>query len=292
MRRALCLSLLCVGFSLPVFAKTITVGLTGGADFTEIQPAIDAAEDGDVVLVAADEYVITEPINLNRLHDAGDPNSPQLKNIKVRSEAGPDETIIRMAEEPADVRRASVAIFENSESDVSVLEGFTLTGGIGTEYGEDRRTVGGGVLCLNGSSPTLRNCTITGNSTADGAGVSCLGSSPTLINCTISGNSASGGGGGVSCHGDSSPTLTNCTISGNSAVRGGGVDCFGGSPSLTNCTISGNSAETGGGVFNSRGSSPTLTNCIVWDNVGGSIRRTSTLRVTASEKHESVGIPA
>ena len=41
MKRAVCIALLCMGLSLPVFAKTITVDLQGGGNYTEIQPAID-----------------------------------------------------------------------------------------------------------------------------------------------------------------------------------------------------------------------------------------------------------
>jgi len=37
----------------------IVVDPSGGGDFTEIQPAIDAAADGDTVLVQPGEYVIT-----------------------------------------------------------------------------------------------------------------------------------------------------------------------------------------------------------------------------------------
>ncbi len=264
-------------------------------DFPTIQAAIDAAEDGGTVLVAPGEYVITEPIDFNRGNDL-------VKNFAVRSETGPEETTIRIADEPVDPSRANVVIFENGESSASVLEGFTLTGGKGSS--------GGGVYCV-GSSPTLTNCTISGNVATDGGGgVYCeWGGSPTLTECTISGNSAAGGlGGGVYCF-HSSPTLTNCTISGNS-VFGGKSGSYGGGlccgresfATLTNCTISGNSAfggefgscgggvfctdgnltdcrivrntasggelgnGTGGGVY-CRGWSSTLTNCTISDNV-------------------------
>ncbi|MBP9025371.1 MAG: DUF1565 domain-containing protein [Phycisphaerae bacterium] len=50
-------------------------------------------------------------------------------------------------------------------------------------------------------------------------GVYCYESSPTLTNCTISGNTASDYGGGGVCCDDSSPTLINCTISGNTAAK-------------------------------------------------------------------------
>jgi len=51
------------------YPKTITVELLGGGDYTEIHPAIDAAQDGDTMLVQSGEYVISEPINFNRLHN-------------------------------------------------------------------------------------------------------------------------------------------------------------------------------------------------------------------------------
>jgi parallel beta-helix repeat protein len=112
-----------------------------------------------------------------------------------------------MSEEPADSWCASVVIFENGESDASVLEGFTLTGGKGCPGAGPSPFVpyGGGVFCKGNSSPTLSGCTITGNSAAQGGGVwGWDNSSPTLTNCTISGNVASSGG-GVS----GSATLTN-----------------------------------------------------------------------------------
>ena len=43
-------------------ADAITVDLHGGAEYTEIQPAIDAAVDGDTVLVKPGKYLITGPL--------------------------------------------------------------------------------------------------------------------------------------------------------------------------------------------------------------------------------------
>ena len=96
-------------------AATLTVDLNGGADYTDIQAAIDAAKDGDTVLVKPGEYVITEPINFNRLHDPANPASPPVKNIVVKSEGEAEVTMIRRSETPADPERASAAIFENGE---------------------------------------------------------------------------------------------------------------------------------------------------------------------------------
>ncbi len=63
MNRVFSILLVCVWLSAPAFGqRTITVDLNGGGDFTKIQPAIDAAGDGDMVLVKPGEYAITEPI--------------------------------------------------------------------------------------------------------------------------------------------------------------------------------------------------------------------------------------
>ena len=114
---------------------------------------------------------------------------------------------------------------------------------------------GGGVCCLDGSSPTFTNCTIRGNRAyyyygSLGGGVYCQSSSPAFTNCMISDNSTDyyGSGGGVCCQ-SSSPTFTNCTFSGNLARQGGGVYCVGSGPIFRCCTLRGNSAIWGGGVY-------------------------------------------
>ena len=86
-------------------------------DYAGIRVAIDASQDGDMVLVAPGEYVITEPVTLGG------------QSITLRGEEGPDKTVIRMSNTPSDPDRASVVIFLPDGGESSVLEGFTLTGG-------------------------------------------------------------------------------------------------------------------------------------------------------------------
>ena len=245
-------------------AHTFTVGDGAGYDFGTLQAGIDAANRGDTVLVAPGEYVITEPITFRG------------KAITVRSEAGRDETTIRMGT-PADTNRGSVVIFENNETLVSVLDGFTITGGRRGSWFPSENTWGGGGILFDASSGTVRNCAIVQNRAKYGAGVGAYsGSFVTLIDCIVAGNSAEEGVGGVMCWKDSLATLIDCTITGNSSVnQGGGVYCGGqdssqkSSLTMTDCVVSGNSsADAGGGVACWYGSL-TLTRCAILNNTGG-----------------------
>ncbi len=178
----------------------------------------------------------------------------------------------------------------------AVLDGFAITGG-----NDDRRRdyypIGHGSGMLNEyGSPTVSNCTFTGNYASDtGGGMFNGTSNPTLTNCTFIGNSAGGWAGGGMFNWESSPAVTNCTFIGNSSKEWGGAICnykassptlsnctfwnnsittWGGaicnveasSPMLSNCIFSGNSARNGGGMYNRKECSPTLTNCIFTGN--------------------------
>ena len=156
----------------------------------------------------------------------------------------------------------------------ALLDGFTVTGG---NADGSYNNYGGGMYSSSGS-PTLANCTFSGNSAniLGGGMHNEENSNPTLTNCTFTDNWSQSFGGGMCNLGNSSPTLTNCTFTGNAASYGGGgmFNCSYSSPTLTNCTFSGNSAYIeGGGMDNEDDSSPTLTNCTFsgnsTDNIGG-----------------------
>jgi ABC-type Fe3+ transport system substrate-binding protein len=102
-------------------------------------------------------------------------------------------------------------------------------------------------------------------------------SSPSVQNCTFSGNTATGtfGGGGMYNYDDSSPAVVNCTFSGNTATStGGGMhNGFNSGPMAVNCTFSGNTAQSGGGMFSVDGASPTAANTILWGNTARSDAR-------------------
>jgi hypothetical protein len=190
------------------------------ADYATIQAGIDAAIDGDTVLVAAGTYV--ENISYNG------------KNISVIGEDR--ETTIIDGDQVG-----SVVTFENGEDSTTVLSGFTITNG-NAEFAGNQHPYfsGGGILFHNGSSPTIENMIITNNNGNSGGGISCVfGSSPTLNNVIISNNGAEDSGGGMMCSFSSSPALTHVIFTGNSAAwRGGGigVSSSGSNPTFTNVT--------------------------------------------------------
>ena len=222
-----------------VFAVTIHVP----SEQPSIQTAINAASDGDLVLVASGTYF--------------DCIDFRGKAITVQGEAGVDGTVI-------DGLQHTVVRFDSGETLDSIIDGFTIRNGQGTD--------GGGILCRS-SSPTIEDCLIIDNCASyDGGGIFCEdNASPMIISCSISGNLAGRWGAGIFCWA-SSPTITNCTISENwSDSSGGGIRCDeDASPTITNCTISGNRSESGGGAISSSDSFPSIMNCILWGDAAPS----------------------
>ena len=92
-------------------ADTLIVDDDGFVEFNAIQDAIDAASDGDLILVYPGIY--NETIDFLG------------KEITVESSSGASVTTIDANQ------KDTVVYFWNNETDESVLDGFTLTGGIG-----------------------------------------------------------------------------------------------------------------------------------------------------------------
>ena len=163
--------------------------------------------------------------------------------------------------------------FGSAETKDSVIDNFII------RNGKVEDTYGGGVLCENDSSPTIRNCVFQNNKAEDtnslwenenGGAIYCDHSSPSITNCTFSGNSAYFGG-AIYCY-HSSSSITCCRFSANRANnQGGAIRCYFSSPNITNCTFSNNSAgQNGGAIGCYYYGSPTLNNCILWGNSAGS----------------------
>jgi parallel beta-helix repeat protein len=230
--------------------------ITQNTWYYTIQEAIDDANDGDEIEVAAGTY--NEAINFNG------------KAVQLYSSSGPLVTII----DANGITGAYHAVQCVSGEDANtILEGFTITGGNanGPSY-PDRD--GGGMYNV-GSSPTVTNCIFKNNKANHGGGMLNVSGSPTVTGCTFQNNVASGGtigGGGMYNH-NSSPLVTNCTFSGNYGEAWGGGGMFnaaGSNPTLINCMFSDNNAVGGGGgIYNGDDTMPILTNCTFSGNLGG-----------------------
>ena len=228
-----------------VNADTITVCWDGSGDYLTIQEGIDAASDGDEVVVCDGTY--TGPGNKN-LDFHG-------KAITVRSANGPDNCLISGGS-------AGLAFhFHNEETETSIVDGFTIAGFWG---------FAGGAMLIEQSSPTIVNCVFHENHARYGGAVFNWEGAPTFIHCRFIGNEASGSyasyGGAIYNYSPGQPLIAaNCLFVGNTALCGGAIFSIV-HVTMTNCLFAGNTGVEGAGVIHNTGGTAILANCIAWGN--------------------------
>lgn len=204
-----------------------------------IQQAIDAASDGDMVLVTNGIYNLSAQIDITN-------------GIVVQSVNGASNTVVD-GNYPANNNRCFFLGHSNA-----VVRGFTVTGGSASD--------GGGVLCDNG---IVEDCRIIGNyATSTAAGIR-VADGGIIQNCSIVSNSLVnpmvGLGGGIYFY--YGGVVSNCSIEGNS---GGGAYMYRGGL-MQNSLVSGNSDDLTGGIHIYQGGF--IQNCTIVnnsaDNAGG-----------------------
>ena len=246
-------------------AKTVlTVSQDGTENFTTIQAAINAANDGDTVMISDGVYTGQGNRDIDFLGKA----------ITVRSRYGAEKCIIDCQATEQDRHRGFV--FQSGEGANSVLKGVTITNGYGLDemYNNSVYCVGGGIFCSD-SSPTITKCILTGNSTKSGyglgGGIFCYLGNPSISTCVIRDNHE---GGGIFMWGDLSlapktaSRITNCLVTGNDRI---GIGCFQCPAVITNCTLADNEdiAAMWFFAFHLPWETPPvvkMTNCILWGN--------------------------
>jgi predicted outer membrane repeat protein len=243
-----------------------------------LQDALDAAQPGDQIWVAEGTYYPDQ--------NSTNPDGSGLREATFQLKVGvgiyggfasgetsldqrnwvANETIlsgdINQSNDPIDNSYHVVTGADNA-----TIDGFTITNG--NANGSYWPAIYGGGMYCDGTSPTINNCTFSGNSAKDnGGGLYCAWfGSPNITNCTFSENSAHFGGGLYVCV-YNSPFIANCVFKNNYVSGDGGgacVDSANPGVSFTNCVFSENSAPEygyGGGGLRIGFSSVIITNCV------------------------------
>jgi hypothetical protein len=221
----------------PVVPQTLapsgSTWTVGGPCGTTIQACVNAAANGDTVLVPFGTYVefirINHPVSL-----IGQSSDGVRPTIKAPSVAGNiDPVVMIWSTNPMPVIDAS-----------TVISNLIITGGQSTtQIGSPA----GGGLQISGErcSPIIRNVTVSGNSGVGVGGINiAMNAAPQLINVEIKNNTAykaygwSGGGAALSING--SPRLINVLVANNQDNVGRGqIEVMGGAPEFLHNTIVG-----------------------------------------------------
>jgi len=233
--------------TLSIISQAATINVP--ADQPTIQAGINAANKGDVVLVAPGTYF--ENINFSG------------KAITVKSSGGAKVTIIDGG------NLSTVVTFDSNEGLKSVLRGFTIQHG--NTLGE-----GGGVYIYS-ASPTVSANIISGNTAASGGGGIAVAFSSALVqrntvtnNSQNPGYSGGVGGGGIEVGGAGAAQIISNIVENNSwstAGGGGMVLDAAGTPTLKNNLIRSNVAyDEGGGISIFNNSNGIIVQNLIYNN--------------------------
>jgi predicted GH43/DUF377 family glycosyl hydrolase len=213
-----------------------------------IQGAIDASNDGNIVLVEEGTY--QENINFK-----GKAITVASRFLMDGDTSHISNTIID-GSEPSHPDTGSVVRFVSGEDTNSVLKGFTITGGIGTVHSTFNYRGGGGIYCFNSGG--------------------CIESNHVLNNTVNSTDEATGGGLAVDV---TTPTtviirdnrIINNSLNGTTGAYGAGVEIVNVNAKVIGNEISHNHAVSSSGQANPGGlgfwsDTPSIPYAVVKDN--------------------------
>ena len=244
-------ALISLSLTSTALADTLTVDDDGAADFNNIQAAVNAASDGDEIIVMEGMYYEHD---INTLG----------KSILI-------EGSINIAGELLTVVHAnwqgSVFVCNSGETNSTVFKNLLITGG---------SSFSGGGMYIEESSPSLVGCKFLNNYALNGfgGGMCNINGTLSLVDCTFVGN-IGGVGGGVYNQPEysSAHEVRSCLFQNNHAVNenyghGGGFNHSRGFLEISNCDFVTNSATGGGGGLSEYASNGLrIHNCSFRDNV-------------------------
>jgi predicted outer membrane repeat protein len=218
-----------------VFADTLYVDAGGGTGYFTVGRAIDAAQDGDTIVVLPGTY--TGPDNTNlRIEDmsltfcSSDPNDPAVVAATVIDGSGSGEDSARLFSVTGTATPPRVTV-----------AGLTLRNAA--------KAYGGGALLCQQADLSLVNCTILNcRTTWSGGAVYLTDCRATIRGCAFRGCAADNLGGGVLYARNSEMNLVNCSFDGNKITP---VQSFDGALSLSRCSFSDNTGAQGGAIYDS-----------------------------------------
>ncbi|MEN6578934.1 MAG: right-handed parallel beta-helix repeat-containing protein [Phycisphaerales bacterium] len=220
----------------PYYNKGSDANEDGSAEhpFDDIQEAIDAAVDGDTIIVAPGRYLSLNKWEYDEITFDG-------KNIRLMSSAPTDFTVIDQTV------LCGVVIFDGTETGDCLLQGFKIQ-----NYGY------GGVLG-NDTLARISHCIISGNGPCGATVVKDVHGR--ISNCLIVDNTTFHDCGVLPVV-SGFTELVNCTIANNLSA----IDMSTDSPVIHNCIVYGNQTlQTVTGTATRGGSLPTISYCLVED---------------------------
>jgi hypothetical protein len=258
-----------------IYVKASATGDNNGSSwtnaYTDLQSALSAAVSGNEIWVAAGTYVPSESFQLKNgvaLYGGfnGTESSRQQRDyaVNVTNLSGGDNGIH--------------VIYNLDLDSTAILDGFTVRDGYVFISYPDPYFSGdgyaGGGMYNHSSSPTIRNCIFTHNTTSAYYWWELDPFAPDVQFASNTQYAYLGwwveiGQGGGMYNSHSNPVLINCVFErNNSNCAGGAMTNDYSNPVLINCTFTNNIAPDGGAIRNSN-SNPVITNCIFWNDSGG-----------------------
>ena len=213
-----------------------------GCDYSDLQDAINVANDGDVIQIASGFQAV------------GTTNYTNGKAVTIQGETDVDGSLLTTVYTSGN----TWLYINNGEGPGTIVKDLILVRGT-TAFVTTR---GGGIQIGLNASPIIENIDFVGlRAVNKGGGIHCQGCLATIRDCSFIDNETDGFGGGISVFDvTANPIIENCTFRGNQAQISGGaidiaanVDAF---AYISGTTICGNSTpQISGEIFDAGGNS-------------------------------------